>query len=247
MAPCLEGPLIQTFEAESATGEIAPAGIALPQLFDLVMDRGVAIIRGVAEPETLADLRRSVHAWGQSHEPLPAQTYVDENFHAIESGISPRQKTAHCYHAYNFNQIRSVDDAGLRARLLGLFERMSAFQNRLTGQDGAFEPNADGRMQRPQVIHYASGAGMFGRHVHPLEPQRIGLILGLSKRGEDFHSGGTGFEAGGRRYATEDCHDLGDLILFRYDIPHWVNAVDQGDKYDPSSDRGRWTAVLPFY
>lgn len=239
--------MIPTFDARRTSGEIEAIGTDASQLFDLVMNRGVAIVRGVFEPEMLAGIRTSVHAWGQTHEPLPPQTYIEENFHAVESGISPRQKTAHCYHAFNFNKLRSLDDPGLKASLLGVFERMSSFQNRVTGQNGAFEPNAEGRMQRPQVIHYPSGAGMFGRHVHPLEPQRIGLILGLSKRGEDFTSGGTGFEAGGQRYSTEDCHDIGDLILFRYDIPHWVNAVDQGDKYDPSSPRGRWTAVLPFY
>jgi hypothetical protein len=242
----LEEPLLPTFDAEKNPNEIQVAGIDIPQLFDLVMSKGVAVLRGVFEPEGLRKLRGSVHAWGQHHEPMPAQTYIDENFHAIESGISPRQKTAHCYHAYNFNNIRSVDGE-VRQELLGLFERLSSFQNRLTGQNSAFEPNTEGRMQRPQIIHYPSGAGMLGRHIHPLDPQRIGLILGLSKRGEDFTSGGTGFEVDGRRYGTEHCHDIGDLILFRYDIPHWVAAVDQGDKFDPSSDRGRWTAVLPFY
>jgi hypothetical protein len=238
--------LIPTFDAQQTSGELRVAGTEPPRLFDTVMTKGVALVRGCVAPGALADLRASVHAWGSRTPPLPAQTYVDENFHAIESGVSPLQKTPHCYHAYNFNQIRSVDD-GIRAGLLEVFERLSVFQNQLTGQNGAFEANADGRKQRPQIIHYPSGGGMFGRHSHPLEPQRIGLILGLSKRGQDFTSGGTGFEVDGQRYDTEDCHDIGDLILFRYDCPHWVTAVDQGVKFDPSLQRGRRTAILPFY
>lgn len=238
--------MIPTFDAKGVSGDIEVAGIDLPKLFDLVMSQGAAVVRRVFEPGPLAELRRSVHAWGLKTEPLPAQTYVDENFHAVESGISPRQKTVHCYHAYNFNQLRSLD-GGPRDDLIALFERLSVFQNRLTGQNGAFEPDQGGRKQRPQIIHYPSGGGIFGRHTHPLEPQRIGLILGLSKRGQDFHSGATAFEVDGKRFGTENCHDIGDLVLFRFDIPHWVTAVDQGDKFEPSSDRGRWTAVLPFY
>ncbi len=238
--------MISTFDAHGTSGDIEADGTDLPQLFDRVMSAGVAVVRGVFEPSVLADLRTSVRAWGLAHDPLPAQTYVDENFHSVESGISPRQKTVHCYHAYNFNKIRSVEGE-VGERLLGLFERLSVFQNRLTGQEGAFEPDAAGRKQRPQIIHYPSGGGIFGRHTHPLEPQRIGLILGLSKRGQDFTSGATWFEVDGRRFGTEDCHDIGDLILFRFDIPHWISAIDQGEKFDPDSQRGRWTAVLPFY
>ena len=238
--------MIPTFDARRISGEIEVVGIDFPQLFDLVMRKGVAVVRRAFEPESLANLRGSVHAWGLDKDPMPAQTYVDENFHSIEGGISPRQKTVHCYHAYNFNRIRSVD-GGVKERLLGLFERLSVFQNRLTGQNGAFEPDQAGRKQRPQIIHYPSGGGMFGRHGHPLEPQRIGLVLGLSQRGQDFMSGATWFEVDGRRFGTEDRHDIGDLILFRFDIPHWVTAIDQGETFDPASERGRWTAVLPFY
>jgi len=238
--------MIPTFVARKDTSEISVEEIDLQPLFELVMSKGAALVRGCVEPAVLTELRGAVHAWGLRNEPLPAQTYIDENFHAIESGISPRQKTPHCYHAYNFNRIRSVDE-DVRPGLLALFERLSWFQNRLTGQNGAFEPDQEGRKQRPQIIHYPSGGGMFGRHSHPLEPQRIGLILGLSKLGQDFTSGGTWFEVDGRRYGTEESHDIGDLILFRFDIPHWVTAVDQGVKFDSSLERGRWTAVLPFY
>ena len=238
--------MIPKFEARSTSGPLEVAGIELPQLFDLVMNQGAVVVRAAFEPEGLAQLRGAVHAWGLRTEAMPPQTYIDENFHAVESGISPRQKTVHCYHAYNFNKLRSLDDEA-RDGLLGMFERMSVFQNRLTGQAGDFDFDADGRKQRPQIIHYPSGGGLFGRHTHPLEPQRIGLILGLSQRGRDFRSGATGFEVDGRGLGTEECHDIGDLVLFRFDIPHWVTAVDQGDKFDQSSERGRWTAVLPFY
>jgi hypothetical protein len=138
-------------------------------------------------------------------------------------------------------------DDGVRKGLVGLSERLSVFQNRLTGQNGAFESDRAGRKQRPQIIHYPNGGGTFGRHSHPLELQRIGLILGLSKRGQNFTSGATWFEIDGRRFGTEGRHGIGDLILSRFDTPHWITAIDQGEKFAPSSERGRWTAVLSFY
>jgi hypothetical protein len=242
----LEHRLIPTFDAQKNSGQLTVETIDPPRLFELVMSKGAALVRGCVAPDVLSGIRAAVHAWGLENDLMPAQTYIDENFHAIESGISPGQKTPHCYHAYNFNKLRLVD-SDIRPGLLNLFERLSLFQNQLTGKHDAFEPDRKGRMQRPQIIHYPSGGGVLGRHMHPLEPQRVGLVLGLSKRGEDFTSGGTWFEVDGRRFGTEDCHDLGDLIVFRYDIPHWVTAIDQGEKFDPSLERGRWTAVLPFY
>jgi hypothetical protein len=86
---------IPTFDAQNNSGGTDVAGIDLPQLFDLVMSKGVAVVRGVFEPESRADLRGSVRARGPKNDPMPAQTYVDENFHSVESGISRRQKTVH--------------------------------------------------------------------------------------------------------------------------------------------------------
>ena len=37
------------------------------------------------------------------------------------------------------------------------------------------------------------------------------------------------------------------MILFRFDVPHWITTIDEGDQLDLSSQRGRWTAVLPYY
>ncbi|MCJ2016188.1 hypothetical protein MKK84_01880 [Methylobacterium sp. E-065] len=237
---------IETFAALSGTDRLRPANIDIADLYTHVMENGVAVISGCFPAASLTRLRDTAHAWGGQTPMHPPQTYVDDNFHSIEAGISPRQKTPHVYHAYNF--YRPLELSGdVKDPLLDVFERLLEFQNTLTGNQASFEPDERGRKARPQIIQYPSGGGMFGRHTHPLEPQRIGLILGLSKRGYDFFSGSTHFEANGVAHGTEDLHDQGDLLLFRFDIPHWITAVDQGSKFDPSSVSGRWTAVLPYY
>jgi hypothetical protein len=40
---------------------------------------------------------------------------------------------------------------------------------------------------------------------------------------------------------------MGDIALFRFDLPHWVNPSDLRDKFDWDSERGRWTMVLPYH
>jgi hypothetical protein len=45
----------------------------------------------------------------------------------------------------------------------------------------------------------------------------------------------------------EPFHDLGDIGLFRFDLPHWVSPIDIEQAMDETSARGRWTLVLPYY
>ena len=81
---------------------------------------------------------------------------------------------------------------------------------------------------------------MFGRRIHPLKPQRVGLSA-LSRRGVDFAQGGTCFETEGAVVDIERDHEFGDIALFRFDIPHWVNPLDLRDKFTWEFDAGRWS------
>jgi hypothetical protein len=218
----------------------------LGELFDRLMSRYIVVLHDVFPREQLARLREDVHRWGERVERKSPQTYSDENFHSIESGISPRQKTSHNYHAYNFNQIGSMENP-LSDTLLAVFEPLRVFQNSLAGNTATLERNAQGQKLHPQVIHYPAGGGMFGRHFHPLEPQRVGLILGISERGRDFDVGATHFDVDGEDIGTDLVHNIGDMVLFRFDVLHWITPVDPDAQIDYSSNKGRWTLVLPFY
>lgn len=234
------------FEAQWREGKLKVLGIELSELFAKIMQGPPAVIHNVFPKEKLATVRSQVHRWGKQIEAKPPQTYIDENFHAIEWGISPRQKTPHHYHAYNFNQLRQLPDY-LRDPLTQVSEPLRIFQNELTNNQADYEVNEMGFRLHTQVIHYPSGGGMLGKHTHPLEPQRIGLILACSERGKDFMYGGTYFEVDGKIAFSDDIHDMGDMLLFRFDLPHGISPVDQEDKFEHESERGRWTFVLPYY
>jgi hypothetical protein len=99
----------------------------------------------------------------------------------------------------------------------------------------------------PQILQYPLGGGFFGKHFHPLNPQRVGLIVGLSRRGVDYDTGGTCFDINGIVIDTDLYHDLGDMALFRFDTPHWVNPSSIQQKFNWEAESGRWTLVLPYY
>jgi hypothetical protein len=240
-------PAIKKFDARWTEAGLRAAGIGLSELFEHVMQHGAAVICGVFPDSQLTDLKDRIHRWGLDTAMAPPQTPADDNYHAIESGISPRQKTPHNFHGYTFDRMHELAPAGLSDRLAAIFEPLRQFQNDLTGNNAAFTRDGKGLKLHPQAIHYPAGGGMFGRHIHALEPQRIGLILGLSERGRDFRDGATHFEIAGEDVGTDEVHDVGDMILFRFDIPHWITPVDASDALDYSSQRGRWTAVLPYY
>ena len=217
------------------------------QIGKAVMNSGVLVLKGLfaSEAEDLRVLRRAVYEWGQKTEPLP-ETIPTENCHCLQSGVSRLHITPHVYNSYNFNRISQMPTP-LAQQLYAYFKPLCDFQNAITGNTARLEGFADGQTLHPHIIQYPLGGGFFGRHHHPLEPQRIGLVVALSQRGIDYASGGTCFEVNGTVVDLERDHDMGDIALFRFDTPHWVSPSDLEDKFDWNSERGRWTMVLPYY
>jgi hypothetical protein len=97
---------------------------------------------------------------------------------------------------------------------------------------------------RVKVLQYPCGGGYLSEHEHPLEPQRIGLIASLSRLGDDFVNGGTTFRTPFGFVDTNEYHDIGDIIIFRYDLAHAVRPVDEDKQIDWDSDSGKWSVVL---
>jgi hypothetical protein len=212
----------------------------------ILEDSTVVVLKNSFPGQDLADFKRAVSAWGKQTPAKSAQTYSDENFHVIEHGVSPRQKTLHLYHAYNFPQLRAMPSP-FAEPLLRIFEPLRDLYCRLVEREIPWTAHLGQAKLRPQVIHYPRGGGYLATHVHPLEPQLIGFILSISKRGVDFRYGGVGFEAtDGSPIDTSPHHDLGDIIMFRFDVKHWVMPVDIDASLDLNDEKGRWVVTLPL-
>lgn len=212
-----------------------------------VMSGTICVIKQAFPASKARQLRDLAFAWGKSQS-VSAQkdfySHTKENHFCTERGISAIQKTLHHYRSHNFNDYKNVESVELRELLADFCLPLQTFYNRITDNRAEFDGE---RRLHPQIIHYPSGGGFFARHTHALEPQRIGLIVSLSKYGEDFNQGGTGFDVDGEIVDIEPHHDAGDIGLFRFDLPHWVSPIDIETAMDHDSARGRWTLVMPYY
>lgn len=211
-----------------------------------VMDRGELLLLKQAFPEEMmVALRSAVADWGRQ---VPAADVDDfgGNYHRRRAMVSRVQQAPHVFHDYNFNALMAAP-AGLRGQLLALFEPLRGLYNDLTGYEVAFEIPPSGPYVHPQLIHYPSGGGFFARHWHNLLPQKLGIIVSLARPGRDYRNGGTGFEIEGETLDMEPHHQIGDVLLWRYDHHHWVTQSDLRDKFDWDSDAGRWVATFAYF
>lgn len=218
------------------------------EITDQVMQGNIVVIKKVFPEQVLLNLRRLVFEWGKSHgmsDPNDFYDHTKENHYCISSGVSTIQKTLHYFRAYNFNDIDSLDSLELKCAITEVCILLKDFYNRITKNKA--EWSSDSSQLHPQIINYPAGGGYFARHTHPLLPQKIGVILSISKKGKDYFKGGTGFEVNGNSIEIDSVHDIGDIALFRYDLPHWISSIDIEDKMQLDTDRGRWTFIIPYY
>ena len=229
---------------------IAPE-MDLDQLGRVVATRGIAVLQGVFDRTLVKSARDHIMAWGRSTQELAHGTPMqhvspDLNYHRTDN--DPTKSSApHIHRHFNFNRFDLLSEP-LRSTLFAAFEPLRRLQNRLAGTAARFSPTSDRYKLRPQVIQYPSGGGFFSEHCHALEPQRIGLVLALSQRGIDYKTGAACFRIGNEEIDTDAVHDAGDILLFRYDVPHFVRPVDPDTSpIDWRSPAGRWSLILPYY
>ena len=216
------------------------------EIVQRVMHRGELVILKQVFPDAMATaIRTAVADWGRGV-PLAEVDDFAGAYHRRRCLVARIQQAPHVFHDYNFNNLATLPPE-LRATLRGLFEPLRELYNALTGYDVRFEIPASGPYVHPQLIHYPSGGGFFARHWHNLAPQKLGFIVSLSRRGRDFRNGGTCFEIDGEVADTEAHQEIGDVLIWRYDHPHWVTQSDLQDKFDWASDAGRWVATFAYF
>jgi hypothetical protein len=203
-----------------------------------VMAGTVVVVKNAFAPDELRRLRAAIVAAD-----LP---FREPGFHESESWRNRREVYAgtelDILYDSSFLAVERPDDAiGRAARSAA--ERMAVYWRALTGDPHTFVAEPNRRALRCWAMQYPTGGGCFGWHQHKLEPTKIGLILALSELGVDFRSGGCEFRTPFGLIDAMPYHDIGDVCLFRYDLPHRVSAVD------PDRDRrwdgsGRWTFLI---
>ena len=211
---------------------------------EVIENRNIVILKGAFDARALFNIRQKVFQWGQNSPASNPEDAFEASYHRIDN--NPLQsETRHIFHAFNMTKAEGIE---FFPSIESIFLPMKALQETVSGKTLNRSPSKNGIAVRPQFIHYPQAGGFFDWHTHPFEPQRVGLILSLSKKNQDFSSGGTSFRYQDQFASIEDEHDIGDIALFRYDLPHRVEPIDEHlDNLDFDNIKGKWSFVLPFY
>jgi hypothetical protein len=208
----------------------------------LVSEGQVVVLKGAFEAKVMLEYRAALKRWAEDNATFPHGTspsaFPEVNFHRIDDGVI-KSVCPHVFHQFGFNTIARLEEY-IGKPSLEIAESMRQLQNRIAGTDFPLSLNG----VRLKVLHYPSGGGFLAEHSHPLEPQRIGLIMSLSRLGEDVTTGATRFLTSAGRVDTAHSHDIGDIIVFRYDLPHEVTTVDEDKALNWDSEFGKWSVVL---
>jgi hypothetical protein len=166
------------------------------------------------------------------------------NFHRLNINDN-RAYVGGCFQQFNFfpwNQdyFSLFQNAqkifNLKNRLSGLNENSFLFEN------GEVDENFTARIC---FQFYPAGEGFMNKHSDPIGPHQFALPnLVMSKKGDDFLTGGTYFEKDSERFYHEDFCDVGDIIFFDASLPHGVQTVDAGSSSDWLQYKGRWMGLF---
>ena len=215
-------------------------------VYRTVMSGTIVILKGAVSPAECRGARDAVFAWGQVAPSTLDHPYkVRRNVHNA-SYLPPRSEARYIFHGYEFYLDESEFEVNDAVR--PIFTRLQQIYHGLTNDNHGFAPGADDYALQPQCIQYPQGGGFFQEHFHDIAPQQIGLILAASEIGVDYEVGAVRFRkhARGEWINTEGHHRIGDVCLFRYDMPHDITPVDPNLPLDWSKNSGRWSFVLPI-
>ena len=201
-------------------------------------EESVFIIKNFEKAEKCDYIKQEAYSFCKNNEPRLGDRFL-ETFYQIDvlpSGVATnRIFRSLCIYPSDTLPIVDISEP--------LFTKMHSFQKIYLGCGEYINENVK---IRPQIIHYPPGGGWFDWHSHPRKPTNYGLIVNLSKKHRDFNIGQTEIVGDdGELIKVDDYADIGDLILFRYDLLHRVAPCDPEKDLTFSLD-GRWTAVLPL-
>jgi hypothetical protein len=130
-------------------------------------------------------------------------------------------------------------------------KRMIDFRNELfslTHSEYVYEFEGNRLCDLPKILHYPCGGGFMSRHDDIRDtPSVSNVLLSLSKRGENFESGGVYYiDKNDQFLDVEGILDIGDLYMHALETHHGVKPVDAEGKVDLATLRGRLAINLSF-
>lgn len=217
----------------------------LRALVEFVMKGGMLQLTGALELDLVNKIKiNTVEFWDSRPSEFYKMMGYTPNFHrVIDDDVAKNYSfyaLKHSAYCFPWNE----DFTGAREAIMGVWRDIKAFM----GLDRfAYEGNTpdDGVVDRIQVALYPSGAGELEAHTDPKHNQRLIISGYLSKRGEEYNSGGFfALDSAGQKIDLEDRIELGSFAVMHACVRHGVSAIDPGtDLVNEASGyrtRGRW-------
>ena len=216
----------------------------LARVKNSIAEGDIYIARRQFEPAFLNELREYLVGVGRGS--LPNYAAIEPaapNFHRMNRA-DPRAYILASFHQFVFfpwNQ--DVFD------LFKVFAPVYHMKNRLSGLPAdrflGTEPQ-DGCTARLAFQMYPRGSGFLNRHADPVDHHQLTVpILQMSRKGEDFQTGGLFVQmANGEDLMIDDITEPGDVVYFNASCPHGVKPIDPEVELRWPSFVGRWMLLF---
>lgn len=174
------------------------------------------------------------------------------NFHSIKIGAPNNYRV-------NLNDTRSIVKGWFYQfsfypwnqdifNFYDLFKKVFILKNRINKLNDLdfFNPknNKDCTI-RLSYQFYPTSTGFLNQHQDPVDyHQKYLMLMTMSKKGKDFKKGGLFVNINKKKINVDNYSDLGDLIIFKANLPHGVEKIDPYIKNNPLGSKGRWMALF---
>lgn len=209
-----------------------------------ILKKEILIVRGVFSNKKVLDVKNQVFKFGlKTKEKNPKRNVNTKAFHRIDINHK-KMRVKRIAHMYRFSYKNFA-----QTKIFDLIKPLNIFRNKIANLSDKFSffDEESGYVSQPAVLHYPAGGGYMQTHVDPLVPQAVEMVLTASERGSHFNEGGLNVKSKfGKWIDVEKKIKLGDIVMFRPDVPHKVNVIDGDGKIDWKNKKGRWTFFSPI-
>jgi hypothetical protein len=205
----------------------------------------VYVLKQAFPKEFLQDLAVRLHRYGKNTPSFFSKMFDNcPDYHQmITSEVTKKYAMRQIKHAYfffhwnrdPFNFFKPINERWSILKFLGGY-----------GLD-EYEKNipSDGIVDRIQFAQYPSGIGELELHSDPYLFQKLAIIAIISKKGEDYMTGGAYFlNKNGEQFNIEGDLEIGDIYITYATVFHGVETIDKKREADWNSPQGRWILGL---
>lgn len=189
----------------------------------------------------------------RKHDPRDAEA-IRGNFQKLMvGGVTPSFSGARFLRML-YNPIFADDIYGMRA----LFVRLAGFRNLLyeLPREFAVHGTDNGLWTASRVHQYPRGGGFMVAHRDDITAKVVReagfklylqVYLIMSKKGEDFHTGGAFLDYQGQPVSYEEACDPGDVLIYNGNTLHGVADIDPLEPLDLTHFTGRIAAFVTLF